>query len=194
MTRNGQRPLQLASGAVVEIDAPPIPRIAWDSPGLTALLEEPAPLPTITGGPLQLPSGAVVEAEAPAMPSIIMPAPSTTFPVIPVPGIQGRPGPPGEPGPEGPEGVQGVEGPPGIQGPSGANAPVFNEVPGGIQNGLNQVFTLAFTYQMGSTQVFRNGLRQKLGSGYTESAARQITFSDAPLAGEEITVDYFVAS
>jgi hypothetical protein len=83
---------------------------------------------------------------------------------------------------------------PGIAGPAGLpgnGAGVFNEIPSGIKNGANLTFTLAFTPQSGSTQVHRNGLREYLGIGYSESVAN-IVFTTAPLVTDVLTVDYLI--
>lgn len=50
---------------------------------------------------------------------------------------------------------------------------------GAIDN-VNKVFTTTDNFKANSSQVFINGLRQKLGTHYVESGANEITFSDAP--------------
>lgn len=72
----------------------------------------------------------------------------------------------------------------------GSGTAVFGEVPGGTQNGINTAFTLAHTFQTGTTRVYRNGIRQRLGVGYTETAPNTLTFTDPPISTAEITVDY----
>src|ERR1700756_4962631 len=52
-------------------------------------------------------------------------------------------------------------GPPGPTGPAGSGTQVFGEVPSGAQNGTNESFTLAHGFQVGSTAVYRNGLRER---------------------------------
>ncbi len=74
----------------------------------------------------------------------------------------------------------------------GTFIPVTSEVPAGSLNGTNTVFTLTFTPTAGTTRVFLNGLRLKPGSGNDYTAATNtLTFSEAPLAGDQILVDYF---
>lgn len=82
-------------------------------------------------------------------------------------------------------------GPPGPTGPSGAGTGVFNETPSGTQDGVNAVFTLANTPQSGSTTVYRNGLREVLGTGYTATSST-LTFSTPPLSSDVIRVDYLM--
>lgn len=69
---------------------------------------------------------------------------------------------------------------------------VDNETPTGLVNGVNTVFTTAFSFSTGTTHLYRNGLRQQLGGGndYTETAANQITFVSAPLLGDILIIDY----
>jgi hypothetical protein len=62
----------------------------------------------------------------------------------------------------------------------------------GARNSSNKVYTLTNDYQAGSTKVYVNGVRYSPGVGndYTESAANQITFTNAPDSGDLILVDY----
>lgn len=80
---------------------------------------------------------------------------------------------------------------PGSAGAAGDGSPINGEVPNGTPNGSTTVFTLAHTFRSGSTAVYCNGLRQEVGISYTESSPT-IVFSDAPLGGDIITVDYVV--
>lgn len=82
----------------------------------------------------------------------------------------------------------GPEGPPG---PPGDGTQVFNETPSGVQNGGNTVFTLAHAPRAGSITVYRNGLRERLGVGYTVTGST-IVFTTAPLSTDEITADYLM--
>lgn len=59
----------------------------------------------------------------------------------------------------------------------------------GLRNGVNKVFTTAFNFIAGSTAVYLNGLRE---SHYVESASNAITFDDAPLSADSLTIDYLV--
>jgi hypothetical protein len=62
----------------------------------------------------------------------------------------------------------------------------------GLRNSSNKVFTLTQNYQTGTTKVYVNGIRYSPGAGndYTESSSNQITFTNAPDAGDLILVDY----
>lgn len=62
----------------------------------------------------------------------------------------------------------------------------------GLRNSSNKVYTLTNNYQTGTTKVYVNGVRYSPGVGndYTESAANQITFTNAPDSGDLILVDY----
>lgn len=85
---------------------------------------------------------------------------------------------------------------PGLRGPAGApgdGTGVYGETPTGVKNGINTTFTLAHIPAPGSTAVYRNGLRELLGTGYTVSGS-ELTFSAAPLSSDEITVDYLLES
>lgn len=84
-------------------------------------------------------------------------------------------------------------GPPGPRGVPGNGASVYNEPPGGARNGINATFTLAFTPVPGSTAVYRNGLREIPGVGYTQSGTT-LVFATAPLADDVLTVDYLIGS
>jgi hypothetical protein len=63
-----------------------------------------------------------------------------------------------------------------------------------VVDGVNVVFTVANSYATGSTAMFRNGLRGQRGYDFNETPPDRITFTDAPFAGDLITVDYFVGS
>ena len=73
-------------------------------------------------------------------------------------------------------------------------ATVTGEAPAGTKNGINETFTLANTFVAKSTAVYRNGLREVLGVGYSENAPNEIIFTTAPLDTDILTVDYTVAS
>jgi hypothetical protein len=74
-------------------------------------------------------------------------------------------------------------------GGGGGSSQVFGEVPSGTLNGINTTFTTSQNFVSGTTSVFRNGLREQLSVGYTESSPH-IVFSAAPLSSDVITVDY----
>lgn len=78
---------------------------------------------------------------------------------------------------------------PGPAGPPGDGTQVFNETPTGTKDGSNLVFTLAHIPRSGTTTVYRNGLREVPGVGYTASGST-LTFTTAPLSSDDLTVDY----
>jgi alpha-tubulin suppressor-like RCC1 family protein len=71
------------------------------------------------------------------------------------------------------------------------NAFVTREIPSGLINGSNRVYTLANPIVTGSEQVFLNGLLQDPGASDTYTiVGTTITFNTAPLTGDEIHVSY----
>lgn len=84
-------------------------------------------------------------------------------------------------------------GPPGAAGPPGAGIQIFGEALTGA-NGSQTVFTTADPYQTGTTAVYLNGLREFPGDSYTETSSTSITFSDPPLSGDSIRIDYTALS
>lgn len=62
----------------------------------------------------------------------------------------------------------------------------------GSRNSSNKVFTLSANFTAGTTRVFVNGIRLTRGASYdyVETGTNQITFTNAPDAGDLITVDY----
>lgn len=67
---------------------------------------------------------------------------------------------------------------------------VIGEIPSGTKNGVNITFTTAHSFQAGTTGVYRNGLREMLGVGYTETIPVTISFTTAPHSDDDIIVDY----
>lgn len=56
------------------------------------------------------------------------------------------------------------------------------EIPAGLINGVNKLFTTSHTYLAGTTKVFHNGLKQILTVDYTEDAGyTTFTMTNAPL-------------
>lgn len=79
-------------------------------------------------------------------------------------------------------------------GGSGGTVPtvVTGETPSGTKDGTNAVFTLAHSCRTGTTAVYRNGLRIRLSTHYSETTATTLTFSTAPLSADDLCVDYVV--
>jgi len=69
---------------------------------------------------------------------------------------------------------------------------IYNEVPAGLINGVNTIYTLANPYTALSVRVYLNGLRQTITIDYTETVflLNQITFVVAPPLLSELIVDY----
>lgn len=74
--------------------------------------------------------------------------------------------------------------------PVGVQVGVFNEVPGGAIDGLNTVFTTAYSFVSGTTDLYFNGSRQRIGVDYNETGATQITLAFAPIVGDNLIIDY----
>lgn len=72
----------------------------------------------------------------------------------------------------------------------GSNSFTNNEVPSGLVNGSNAVFTLANTPIAGSEQVFRDGQLMKGGGEDYTLATATITFVTSPVTGSIILVSY----
>jgi hypothetical protein len=78
---------------------------------------------------------------------------------------------------------------------SGSNSLIFDETPAGTVNGSTVIFTTARPYIPGSLAVYINGVKQKRGVHFTETTSTTFTMGDAPLAGDDVMVDYqFIAS
>lgn len=78
---------------------------------------------------------------------------------------------------------------PGGQGPRGfpgTGVPVFGEIPTGVLDGVNTVFTTTHDFQ--TISVYLNGLRE---SHYTATSPT-ITIADPPLPTDDIRVDYII--
>lgn len=112
----------------------------------------------------------------------------------------GQPGPAGPAGPKGDQGNTGSTGPTGATGPTGPQGPpgtsgaalkmVWGETPAGVVNGTNRSYTSANIYSPGLLGVYLNGLRQRHPDDYTETGSQSFQFVNAPLAGDQLTVDY----
>ena len=69
----------------------------------------------------------------------------------------------------------------------------FNEVPSGVMDGVNQDFTLAHTFIVGTLLVTYNGLMQKPGDDYTATPPNLLTFVTPPKSGTKLLVTYLNA-
>lgn len=77
-----------------------------------------------------------------------------------------------------------------LGGADSTGARITGEVPSGSKNSSNLVFLTANPFVVGTTAVYRNGLREIRGVGYIETAPEIITFTTPPNADDDITVDY----
>lgn len=85
----------------------------------------------------------------------------------------------------------GFGGPQGVKGDPGAGA-VIREVPTGVIDGSNTIFTSSQDYMPGTLQVFLNGLFQAEGGDFTETdpASGTFTFVEPPWVGDSIQIVY----
>ena len=68
---------------------------------------------------------------------------------------------------------------------------VFNEIPSGLVDDENTVYTLANTPTSGTVLVYRNGLLQAEGVGQDYTiVGGEITFIEAPLLGNILSCSY----
>jgi hypothetical protein len=69
---------------------------------------------------------------------------------------------------------------------------VNRETPAGVIDGVNALFTTAFTPYAGSESVYVNGLLQEPGASndYT-IAGKEITLTYVPIVGDRVIVSYF---
>jgi hypothetical protein len=65
---------------------------------------------------------------------------------------------------------------------------VVGEVPVGLVNGANAVYTTAAAYS--ELRIYLNGLRQQRTADYTETTATTFTLLVPPTTGDLLTVDY----
>lgn len=67
---------------------------------------------------------------------------------------------------------------------------VDNEVPGGLVNGSNTVYTVASPYRTGTLKVYKNGIRLKGGGADYTATSTGFTMITAPASGAVMLVDY----
>lgn len=80
----------------------------------------------------------------------------------------------------------------GSKGDPGGGTFLVGETPSGVLDGSNTHFTTGFDYQGGTVALYLNGLRETTGVGFTEVIPNTIVFSEPPLPGDDIAVDYLV--
>ena len=67
---------------------------------------------------------------------------------------------------------------------------VANEVPTGLINDSNKIYTTAETFADDSTKVYLNRTRLVLDEDYVETDSETITLTVAPATGDDLTIDY----
>lgn len=67
---------------------------------------------------------------------------------------------------------------------------VYNEIPTGAINGINDNFTTFYNYKPVSLRVYLNGLRQLESSDYIETGANSLEFIATPQIGDSVIIDY----
>jgi hypothetical protein len=73
---------------------------------------------------------------------------------------------------------------------SSGPAHVYGETPSGAINGVNKNFTTVSNYSPTFLAVFKSGLRLRRTDDYTETGANSFQLVDAPLSGDNLSVDY----
>jgi len=79
-----------------------------------------------------------------------------------------------------------IKGPPGTAGDQFTTG-VVDEVPAGLINGGNKVFSVANNFQTGTLALYLNGVRT---SDFTVTGPNQFTMGSAPLVGDVLRADY----
>lgn len=75
-------------------------------------------------------------------------------------------------------------------GGGGSATTVWGETPTGTVNGSNATFTTAHNFVPGQLEVFVNGVRQKPVTHFNTSGLTTILFSDSPITGDQLQINY----
>jgi hypothetical protein len=67
---------------------------------------------------------------------------------------------------------------------------VINEIPTGLINGINNIYTSSFNFVPGTVEIKLNGLTQKIIDDYNTSGTNTIIFNISPTIGENIIINY----
>jgi hypothetical protein len=78
----------------------------------------------------------------------------------------------------------------GTSGGGGSSNQIFNEIPTGLQNGVNTAYGLAHAPLVGKVQVFLNGALLSEGDDYTITGATLTMIITAPISTDKIKVTY----
>lgn len=65
-----------------------------------------------------------------------------------------------------------------------------NEVLVGVVDGVNSSFTTSFNFDPDTTIVFINGVKQRKPIHYNTVGSNTVIFSDSPLAGDLLEINY----
>ncbi|HXB12017.1 MAG TPA: hypothetical protein VNZ45_08540, partial [Bacteroidia bacterium] len=67
---------------------------------------------------------------------------------------------------------------------------VNGEIPSGVLNGINTLFTTTFPFRNNTLSVYLNGNKLILGVNYTVSIPQQFILVTAPVSTDLLRVDY----
>jgi len=72
---------------------------------------------------------------------------------------------------------------------------VIGEIPSGVKNGVNAVFSTTTPYQNNTTKIYFNGRRLVIGvtADYTEAPPNNITLNRIPESNDYVVIDYHKA-
>ena len=76
---------------------------------------------------------------------------------------------------------------------AGGASTVFGASLTGTLNGINDTFSAPAAFALLSTALYVNGLRLTRGVDYSETSGMSVTFSEPPLATDELLLDYLPA-
>jgi hypothetical protein len=57
-------------------------------------------------------------------------------------------------------------------------------------DGVALLFTTTYPFVLNSTDVFVDGIKQRLGTDYTESGSQIITFTSTLVVGQDLVINY----
>lgn len=85
-----------------------------------------------------------------------------------------------------------LTGPSGPQGPPGISDQVFNEIPTGVKDGINKIFTTENNFVARSTRVFKNMLRLTIDQDYTETGSNEFNILCTLRSTDTLIIDYAI--
>lgn len=75
-------------------------------------------------------------------------------------------------------------------GGGGGDLHVYNEIPGGAIDGVNDTFTTYYNYKPVTLRVYLNGVRQLESGDYIETGDNTLEFIATPQNGDSVIIDY----